>query len=406
VTVAGRRYHRVAQEVQMAGSIGEHTIERVTGRLILDSHLAWTPEFDIAFVGGGFGRGSAPRGETVSVFEGPAVERTEGVVAAATERLQGLAFTQASFDAHVDRLTPTWGKQVTLALSIAYFRASLSGSAAYAPQAQSPRLLLNILNGGMHAYTNPLTSDFPEFMLLARSDDLTGVADTYVGLLRVVRAKLKAYPLVDVGGNPVHDFGDSPNYAVLAFLRDLLRAEGLETAFGVAVDASAGDWWTNGGYWLPVSRQNLGSAELGAWWLSLVDEYGIELLEDPLGEYDREGWSRLYAERPPACRVLGDNYTSTDVTQLIGEGKARNLDGVLVKANQNGTISGTLAFAAEARAAGLAIVASHRSIETESTFLVELSRVMSADMLKIGPFADFSAVVKFNELLRLAEDAP
>jgi enolase len=76
------------------------------------------------------------------------------------------------------------------------------------------------------------------------------------------------------------------------------------------------------------------------------------------------------------------------------------VDGVLVKPNQRGTVTGALDFAAAARAAGLLVVASHRSVETESTMLVSLAREMRADALKIGPFRDFTAVIKFNELLR------
>ncbi|HEX5591392.1 MAG TPA: hypothetical protein VFX65_13960, partial [Candidatus Limnocylindrales bacterium] len=248
--------------------------------------------------------------------------------------------------------------------------------------------------------TNPVTSDLPEYLLAARSDDLASVVDAYVGLLETVRGRLRPIPTVDVGGNRVHALGDAPNEAALGFLRDVIRDEGLESMFGIAVDASAGDWWTADGYVLPVSGRRFGPGELDAWWLRMIEAFDIELLEDPFGERDRAGWRDLHARRPASCRVLGDNYTSTDLAQLSGEGKAADVDGVLVKPNQNGTVSGTLAFAAASKAAGLMVVASHRSVETESTMLVELADEMGADALKIGPFRDFTAVIKANELLR------
>ena len=105
-------------------------------------------------------------------------------------------------------------------------------------------------------------------------------------------------------------------------------------------------------------------------------------------------------------RILGDNYTSTSPDRLASEGRAEHLDGVLVKPNQNGTVSGSLAFAAAARDRGLLTIASHRSIETESTFLIDFALRTGSDAIKIGPFRDFSAVVKFNELLRRLPDPP
>jgi enolase len=372
----------------------------VAGRLILDSHLAWTPEFDIRLADGGHGRGSAPRGETVSIFEEPVGEAESTVFAEAAKQFVGRTFSQTSFDAAATLLAPRWGRQVTLALSVAFYLATRPAGDSHGPPTRRPRLLLNVLNGGLHAYTNPVTSDFPEFMLYARSDDLRSVVDAYIGLLGVVRDRLRPIPTVEIAGNRVHALGESPNETALALLRDLLRGEGIESMFSIAVDASAGDWWTADGYVLPVSGRRFAPGELVSWWLALIDRFGLELLEDPLGEHDRAGWRDLHARRPDACLLLGDNYTSTDIAQLIREAKATDLDGVLVKPNQNGTISGTLAFAAAARAAGLIVLASHRSVETESTFLIELAREMAAEGLKIGPFHDFTAVVKFNELVR------
>lgn len=382
----------------------ERTVADVRGRLVLDSHLAWTPEFDIVLDDGGTGRGSAPRGETTSIFETTGAQPVDEMVAAARAALVGHELDQAALDETIERWVPTWGAQATLALSIACYLAPRSRRGDVGEE-RVPRLLLNVLNGGMHAYTNPVEADVHELMIYARSTDLRSTADAYRRLLDGIHDELARYPLTSVGGNEVHRIGDPPTEAAFGLLRTILDREGLSSEFQIAVDASAGDWWTGDAYELPVSGSRFTTDQLVEWWLSLIEAYGIELLEDPLAEEDRAGWSRLRAERPDACAILGDNYTSTSLDQLVGGGKAPDLDGVLVKPNQNGTVSGSLAFARAAKDAGLSVIASHRSVETESTFLAELAREMGADGLKIGPFRDFTAVVKFNELLRLEEGA-
>lgn len=382
---------------------GARAVAAIRGRLVLDSHLAWTPEFEVVLDDGAVGRGSAPRGETTSIFEAEGELSLAEMLEAANGELTGRSFDQRSFDEALEPWVAIWGAQATLALSIAFYLATRPERRALLPR-RPPRLLLNILNGGMHAYTNPVESDFHEIMLYARSDDLRATADAYRALLEVVRGELDTYPLTTVGRNVVHRIGDPPNEAVLGLMTDLLDRTGLRSWFGLAIDASAGDWWNGDAYELPVSGGRRTSDELLEWWLSLIGRYAVDLLEDPFAEVDRAGWSRLRAARPATCAILGDNYTSTSPHQLLGANKATDVDGVLAKPNQNGTISGTLAFAAAAKAAGLALIASHRSVETESTFLAELVGDMAADGLKIGPFRDFTAVVKYNELLRLAED--
>lgn len=362
---------------------------------MLDSHLAWTPEFEIHLDDGRVGIGSAPRGETVSVYERGGKTAWDAIAHDARV-LIGSSHDQASFDAAVEEIGAAWGPQATLALSVAFQQATRPDDTATA----LPRLLLNVLNGGAHAYTNPVRADVPELMLYARTTDLVAIIDAYIGFLAVVRAELAAYPRLDISGNAVHDLGDPPTERAIEVLRSLLERERLEATFGIAVDASAGDWWDGAGYRLPIEGRRFDSDALAAWWLELIGRYGLELLEDPFAEADGAAWAALHAARPPACAIVGDNHTSTSVAQLVDAGKGAHLDAVIAKPNQNGTISGTIAFATAARAAGLDVIVSHRSIETESTFLVDLAIAVGADGMKIGPFRDFSAVIKANELLR------
>jgi enolase len=371
------------------------TIQDIRGRLVLDSHLAWTPEFEVELADGRSGIGSAPRGETLSIYESAGAAGWDAIERDA-RTLIGDSHDQATFDAAVERIGSAWGAQATLALSVAFQQAARDRHAG----GTVPRLLLNVLNGGAHAYTNPVRADVPELMLYARSHDLVATIDAYRAFLDVVRAELATYPIRDVAGNPVHDLGDPPTERAIELLRRLVDREGLARTFGIALDASAGDWWDGRAYRLPIEGRHDAPDTLGAWWLSLIERYGIELLEDPFAEVDRTAWAALHAARPATCALLGDNYTSTSVAELVDAGKAADIDAVVAKPNQNGTVSGTVAFANAARDAGLELIVSHRSVETESTFLVDLAIDVAADGLKIGPFRDFTAVIKANELLR------
>lgn len=366
--------------------------------MILDSHLAWTPEFEIELSDGSRGRGSTPRGETVSIFEDASRETGRDVVRLASGEFAGRTFDQAGFDAALLKIGGRLGGRACMALSIAFYEAVRASHPPHPGQLPT-RLLLNILNAGLHAYTNPVVGDIAEIMLFARSADLTGVADQYIALLDSIRSRLRDSPTTVVGGNRVHFLGNPPDEASLRFLRAVLRAEGLESEFGIAVDASAGDWWTEYGYQLPVSGRQATSRQMQDWWLRVAEEFELELLEDPLAERDIEGWSALHQGLPLKTKLLGDNLTSTSLNRLQEVGQ--HVDGVLVKPNQVGTISTAAAFAREARAAGKIVIASHRSIETESTFIVHLASDVQADGLKIGPFRDFSAVLKFNEMVRI-----
>jgi enolase len=184
----------------------------------------------------------------------------------------------------------------------------------------------------------------------------------------------------------------------LALARTLLDRAGLSDAFELAIDASAGDWSAGERYTLPVTGVTMDRDELLQWWLGLIERHDLRWVEDPFAETDRAGWRMLHDRRPAACRILGDNLTSTLPEQLAV--KAPLVDGVLLKPDQNGTVSGSRAFAALARERGLALITSHRSIETDSPFLVHLSREIGADAIKVGPYSDFSSVLRSNELLR------
>ncbi|MEV8020167.1 hypothetical protein AB0O76_28245 [Streptomyces sp. NPDC086554] len=209
-----------------------------------------------------------------------------------------------------------------------------------------------------------MTSDFTELLLVPRNDDTVTAIDGYLCLFHDARALLADLPPRVVGGYAVHDLGPDPNEQALSLVTALLDRSGLATTFGIMIDASADDWFGAGKYRLPVSERRFGRARLIDYWLGLLAQFDVVMLEDPLAETDIDSWSVLHDTRPPRCRLLGDNFTSTWPAQLAA--KSCHLDGVLLKPNQNGSMSGTYRFASLTRELGLSLIASARSVETDT----------------------------------------
>jgi enolase 1/2/3 len=378
-------------------------IERLDSRRVLNSHCDWTLEFAVQLSDGRRGRGAAPKGETPSIYENTARgTATSSVLSRARTLLVGRELDAEALDALVFEHRDAWGRSAVYAISVACFEALRQAGtphlSAGSTEARTPAIYFNLVNGGLHAYTNPITCDFTEFLLVPKDLDSVASIEACLRLLGAVSGRLSRYPTRDVGGNRVADLGKQPNEAACAFVRSVLADEGLDDHFGVMIDASAGDWADEGGYRLPVSGLRMERAALVDYWLGLIDRFHIDALEDPLGERDLEGWKALHDARPTTTAILGDNFTSTDPDLL--ELRADSVDGVLLKPDQAGTASRATRFAAMARSRGLQLITSHRSIETDSPFLVHLSLTVEADAIKIGPFSDLTSVVRTNELIR------
>jgi enolase len=380
------------------GQGAESVIAGIDCRLVLNTHLEWTPEFFIRLADGRGGRGAPPRADTPSIYEEDAAPRTvahDQVAAWARAALVGRRFHQESLDQELAGHRAGWGRAACFALSAAFFEARFSGGRG---SSSCPRLVFNVLNGGLHAYSLPVTSDFTELLLVPNDTDPARSIDGYRRLLHDAHAALAEVPRRRVGDHLVHDLGPDPNEAALSLLTDLLDHAGLSDAFGVMIDASAGDWLRADKYVLPVSGHRFDRAELVHYWLNLVSAFDVKFLEDPLAETDLDGWAALHTVRPPSCRLLGDNFTSTSAAQLAA--KADHVDGVLLKPDQIGSISEACRFACLARDYSLPVIGSARSVETGSPLITHVALELGLDYLKVGPYQDFSAVMRTNELLR------
>jgi enolase len=372
-------------------------------RMALNSHAEWTHECQIRLTDGRVGVGTAPRGETPSVFEertgadpsadaSAAADRTSPAAAA----LRGLPAEQERVDDLLRERAPEWGRDVCYAASVALYEALREPTAD--PPTHVPGIVFNLLNGGLHAYTNPVRMDITEVLLVPQDRDLPSAIDGYRRMLDAARTALAGVPTTVVNGNAVHDLGPDGDDAALGLAGRLLADEGLSSAFRLMVDASAGDWWDGEAYRLPVSERRVERGALVARWVDLLARHDLVFLEDPMAEPDVDGWAALHDARPADRLLLGDNFTSTRIERLHEHPDL--VDGVLIKPDQNGTASGAIEFAAEAERLGLVRMASHRSIETDSPFLAHLAIDLGADWLKIGPYSDFSAILRTNVLLR------
>lgn len=386
-----------------------HRVRSIGRRAILNSHLALTSEFTVELEDGTLGIGSSPQGETISVYEDRSTRLdTQAIVDAILhERLLEGPLRQADFDQFLLQRVGTFGRNNCWALSLAFF------SATHAPLSRFwlgrglagrpfPRLCLNVLNGGRHAYTNPVLSDFAEYLVVPRFDDIGRVVHDHADIQRVVKDWLDACPRVLVNGNPVRQFPTRDNRECVAFLMRVLDHLGLRDAYQVMIDASAGDLWNGDGYGFAITDQSVRStAELRGYWEDLIDEFGLGLLEDPFREHDLKGWKGL-AGGPSSCLIIGDNLYSSDPGRMEQGARDGLTHGVIIKPNQAGTVTSVIKAVEVARTSGQTAITSHRSIATESDLLPLVTVMEGVEYVKIGPLqTDYSSVLRLNELIRL-----
>lgn len=388
-------------------------IAAISHRTVLNSHGEFTPEFVVALRDGSVGRAASSQGETISIYEDKRTGFEPATIARAIESdgLLGRETDQASFDRYLQGRIPAFGRNSAFALSEAFFSATRATRSAFElfgrPEKalEPPRLALNILNGGWHAYTNPVLSDFSEFMLVAKSRDIAEVVAEHNAIQRVVRERQLGQPKVAVSGNPVNGFAARDNREPIDFLLKVVEGLGLSGKYELMIDASAGDLWNGEGYRLGITDGTVRSGEdFAAYWSSIIREYGLRFLEDPFHEKDFDSWQALTASEA-GCFVIGDNLYSSDETRIREGAANRWANGAVIKPNQAGTVTAVVRSLQAALETGQLAITSHRSISTESTFLSLLTCVLGAPVIKIGPLlTDYSSIVRLNEIIRLTEE--
>ena len=403
------------------------TIERVHARQVLDSRGNPTVEAEV-FTRSGFGRAIVPSGASTGTNE--AVELRDG-----GERWMGKGVEKAV--SHVnDTLGPaligrdaTRQEQIDLAMTDldatpnkanlganAILATSLAVARAAAASVELPlfrylggpsaRLLpvpcLNVLNGGAHAANSV---DIQEFMLVPAglgsfSESLRAGVEVYHAMKRVMAGRGLATNVGDEGGF-------APDLATSDAALDLL-VEGIEeagyevgTQIALALDVAATEFYREGHY--EVEGRDLSSGEMVDYLAALVEKYPLVSIEDGMAEDDWDGWKELTKKLGGRVQLVGDDLfvTNEDILRRgITEGAA---NAILIKVNQIGTVSETLHAMEMAEGAGFGRMISHRSGETEDTFISHLAVATNAGQIKTGAPARGERTAKYNQLLRIEE---
>ncbi|HWP29936.1 MAG TPA: phosphopyruvate hydratase [Chloroflexota bacterium] len=405
----------------------------VKAREILDSRGNPTVEVDVVLSGGARGRAAVPSGastgerEALELRDGDtrrylgkgvtrAVDHVNGEIAGAIRHRE---LTQRELDETMIRLdgTPNKGRlgaNALLGVSMAALKADavsrnvslyvhIGQLAGNTSGFLLPVPMLNILNGGAH--TAWQSTDLQEFMIMPTgaptfSEALRMSAEVYHALARVLEDRGLATTVGDEGGF-APALGSNVE-AVEAVLQAIERAgyrpgEDLH----LAIDAAASELYTDGRYHLRREGRVLEAEALVDLYASWIARYPILSLEDPLAEDDWAGWALLRARLGDRVQIVGDDHFVTNTARIARGIAERTANAVLIKLNQIGTLTETLAAMELAERAGWTTVVSHRSGETEDTTIAHLVVATNAGQIKTGAPARSERVAKYNELLRI-----
>jgi enolase len=385
-------------------------IKGILCRKILNSHAEFTNEFIIELEDGSKGVGASPRGETISIYEDKVhIRDGEAVIDKIySDGCYHKTLSQESLDAYLQQKVSLFGYGNCFAISLAFYNALENvGYRARTNQKKEkrpsfPRVCLNILNGGQHAYTNPVLSDFPEYLLVPKHNNVFEMIDEHGKIQKGIRERLVGCEKVFVNNNSVNRLQDSNNTSWIEMLLDLLKELKLDARYDLMIDASAGDLWQEGQYKFSLTdRTTRTGAEMCAYWMALIEKYDIRFLEDPFYEKDFESW-KILTSKQKTCRIIGDNLYASRSDKIQKGAEEKYTSGVIIKPDQAGTVTGTIEAIRTSQGNKQTVITSHRSISTESTFVSFITCAYDVEYIKIGPlFTDYSSILRFNQIIRL-----
>lgn len=404
----------------------------INAREILDSRGNPTVEVDILLESGAFGRAAVPSGASTGAREAlelrdknedyylgkgvtKAVDNVNGPIAEAVIGLD--ASDQRTLDRILVELDGTdnkskFGANALLGVSMAAARAAaqahglplykyIGGITAYT----LPVPMMNIINGGAHAANN---LDIQEFMIMpvnaaSFKDALRMGAEVFHNLKKILKSKNYNTAVGDEGGF-APDLGS--NREALELISEAVKKAGynLGTDILLALDCAASEFMENGKYSLKGEGKILSSNELVDYYEGLVNDFPIISIEDGLAEDDWEGWSLLTQRIGKRIQLVGDDLFVTNPKILEKGIREKVANSILIKVNQIGTLSETLDAVAMAKRAGYTTVISHRSGETEDSFIADLAVGLSGMQIKTGSLSRSDRIAKYNQLLRIEEE--
>jgi enolase len=404
----------------------------VQARQILDSRGNPTVEADVFLASGAFGRAAVPSGASTGKREaleirdkrskrygGKAVTTAvKNVVDVITPAIRGMdAADQVALDLRMIELDGTpnkskLGANAILGVSMAAARAAAAAyglplyrylggiNARYLPMP-----MMNIVNGGAHAANN---LDIQEFMILpvgagSMAQAVQMGAETFQQLKALLKKEGLSTSVGDEGGF-APDL--SSNEAAIQYILKAIEAAGYKPGKDIAIglDVAASELYEQGKYALKSEGKKLTAEEMIAYFEKLIEKYPILSIEDGLAEGDWDGWKMMTDRLEGSIQIVGDDIFVTNPS-IFAKGIEQGIaNSILIKLNQIGTLTETLDAIAMANRAGYTTVISHRSGETEDTFIADLVVGVNGGQIKTGSMSRSDRIAKYNQLLRIEEE--
>lgn len=404
----------------------------VRGREIIDSRGNPTVEVDVTLACGAFGRAAVPSGASTGTREALELRNKrakryggKGVTTAVnnvnTTIAKGVIGMDAADQMALDKAMIAMdgtankaklGANAMLGASMAVARAAAQayGLPLYrylggVNARVLPIPMMNVINGGAHAAN---TLDIQEFMIIpfgakSFSQAIQMGAETFHALKKILKAKGLSTAVGDEGGF-APDLGS--NEEALAYIIEAIEKAGYDPGkeMGLALDAAASEFYIKDKYVLKSENRKLSAEKMIEYYAQLVEKYPILSIEDGLAEQDWKNWELMTEQLDEVIQLVGDDVFVTNPKILakgIEDGVANS---ILIKLNQIGTVTETLDAIEMADQAGYTTVISHRSGETEDTFIADLAVAVNAGQIKTGSMSRTDRVAKYNQLLRIEEE--
>ena len=405
-------------------------IEDIVARQILDSRGNPTVEVDVKLSGGIIGRAAVPSGASTGIFE--ALELRDGdnnkfcgkSVMKAVNNINNLiapeligekATHQKEIDTFMIDMDGTENKSKLGANAILGVSLACAKAASMAYEMSLYRYLgginaltlpvpmMNIINGGAHADNN---IDFQEFMIAPVGAEnfhhsLQMGAEVFHSLKSILKSRNLATSVGDEGGFAPNLQSNSEGVEVI--IEAIQKAGYTTDQVKICLDVASSEFYENGIYRLKGENKEMNNAEMAEFLKDWVNKYPIISIEDGMAEQDWDGWEILTREIGSRCQLVGDDLFVTN-TRRLAEGIRRKVaNSILIKVNQIGTLSETLDAISMAHAAGYTSIISHRSGETEDSFIADLAVAVNSGQIKTGSMSRSDRIAKYNQLLRIEE---
>ena len=405
-------------------------IEDIVARQILDSRGNPTVEVDVKLSGGVVGRAAVPSGASTGSFEAlelrdgdkrvyggksvmKAVNNINNIIA--PELIGEKATHQKEIDTFMIDMDGTENKSKLGANAILGVSLAVAKAASMAYEMSLYRYLgginaltlpvpmMNILNGGAHANNN---IDFQEFMIAPVGAEnfhhaIQMGAEVFHTLKSILKSKGLATSVGDEGGFAPNLGSNAEGVEVIL---DAIEKAGYSTdQIKICLDVASSEFFEDGIYKLKGENKEFTSPEMAEFLKDWVNKYPIISIEDGMAEQDWDGWELLTKEIGAYCQLVGDDLFVTNTRRLADGIRRKVANSILIKVNQIGTLSETLDAISMAHAAGYTSIISHRSGETEDSFIADLSVAVNSGQIKTGSMSRSDRIAKYNQLLRIEQ---